>query len=90
MPSLWLLIYFSPLCNDKSVESALQIFNVHELQEAVEETNGFNPEKHSRVTAAAVKATEEERVYLDKEEQNVRKNQALENMLRQLMVEGDK
>lgn len=60
MPSLWLLIYFRSLNNDKSVESALQIFAVHELQEAVEEINEFNLEKHSKETAAAVKATEEE------------------------------
>lgn len=90
MSSLWLLIYFHPLSTDKPVESALQTFAMQKLQEAIEEVNDFYLEKHGRVTAAAVKATEEKRVRLDKAGQDVRKKQALEIMLCQLMAEGDK
>lgn len=63
---------------------------MQELQEAIAEVNDFYLEKHGRVAAAAVKAEEDKRVRLDKAEQDLRKNLALETKLRQLRAEGDK
>lgn len=63
---------------------------MQELQEAIEEITDFYLEKHGRVAAAAVKAEEDKRVRLDKTEQDLRKNRALETKLRQLRAEGDR
>ncbi len=58
MSSLWMLLLYRSFRNNKSVQSALS--NIR-YAEAVDEVNAFYLEKHGRVTAAAVKATEEKR-----------------------------
>ena len=63
---------------------------MQELQEAIEEVNDFNLEKHGKVYAAAIQAMEDNRVGIHKAKQDLRKDSTLAPVLRQLTAEGER